>query len=309
VEVVRVAIVCSLVVALTGCARNDDGSTDASSSQALLPSMPETQTVYADGFMTMVSDRPLEAGPASRIAGEIKQAYDFDTTMQQWSGSRLSAPISVAVVSTALMKRVTGQAGGGICWDADSFFTDMKIASPLPVDRAFEANTAAHELEHMQMERLNAYEPAVPIYAFEGIACVLGDRYVKASGVAGGTALLAGEAHGLATMTDADAEDLFANFATRYGPPNKIYWRELLGALFVEFVSTRYVQPPADALVAWGRLTLAVGTGASFDAAFADVYGVALTESQRAFVAFMRDTTNDANARFRRTVWDVAPPP
>jgi hypothetical protein len=203
------------------------------------------------------------------------------------------------------MKQVTGQAGGGICWDQDSFFTDMTITSPRPVDEAFEANTAAHELEHMQMERLNAGEPAVPIYAFEGIACVLGDRYVKASNVAGGAALLAGEAQGLAPMTDAAAEDLFANFTTIYGAPGKIYWRELVGALFVEFVSTHYVPAPADALAAWGRLTLEVGGGTTFAAAFEDVYGVSLDESQRAFVAFMHDTANDPSARFRGTVWEV----
>jgi hypothetical protein len=290
--------------ALVGCrvdARHDESE---ATDEALLPSLPGTTTVYEDKFMIVVSDRPLDRADASGIAAEIRTAYEFDTRYQGWSSPALAAPMQVAIVSDPLMKKVTGQAGGGICWDKDSFFTDGSILSARPATNAFEAFVVAHELEHMHMERLGAREPRVPVYAFEGIACVLGDWFVDLQRQVGVEALVHAEAHGLARFGGDDARDLFLNFSTGYGDESRLYWHEHLGGLFFEFVRAHVCANPDDVLLDWGALTLAVGQGTSFEDAFLAAYGTSLADAQAQFISFMDETRSSPKTRFKGTVWE-----
>jgi hypothetical protein len=265
-------------------------------------------TVLADGRVTLVSDEAMSDSAAHAVLSEVEQAYDFDTRYQGWSRPALDAPYQVAVTTGDTMKRITGQAGGGINWDRDSFITDDTIVASDAADHAFEAFVVAHELEHMHMERLGAAEPQVPIYAFEGVACQLGDWYVDLVQTEGSAALLQNEAAGLAGLKAADARDLFANFATDYGPAGQIYWREHLGGFFFEYIRAHVAPVADDVLLDWGQLTLAVGAGTPFDQAFQQAYGTTLSAAQDGFVEFMGATEQDVHARFKGTVWEGLEP-
>ncbi len=293
-----------LAAACSACTA--DGSGDGSDLEnvesPLLPKMPTAHVVYHDPFMTIVSDVALNAAGVRKVAHDLRDAYAFDTAHQGWASPLLNRHMEVAVVTDRLMKKVTGQAGGGICWDADSFFTDTSIVSPKPADVAFEAFVAAHELEHMQMERLGATEPAVPVFAYEGIACTLGDWYVALKQPAGANEYLRGEARLITSLTSLDARDLFENFATSYGEPKKLYWYEHLGGFFFEFVRAHVCNNPDEVLLRWGTLTLAVASGTSFDQAFLDAYGTTVSDAQAKFVAFMAQTQTDPLTRLKGTV-------
>jgi hypothetical protein len=301
-----------LVVGASACAVNDEldpadrwNEGQSKGGKADL-SDPRLVEVYRDAVLHVVAE---QAGDApilkSRVVPELEDAYAFDTSYQQWgSEPALAKPFEAAVATDDTMKAITGQAGGGIAWDPDSFITDRSILSTTPSDVAFEAFVVAHELEHLHMERLGASEPQVPIYAFEGIACVLGDWYVDLRRVAGWNTWFVNEAKGLAAMTGADGSDLFTNFSTSYGEGNKLYWREHVGGLFFEFVRAHVVSNPDDVLIVWGRLTLAMAKGATFENAFADAYGMPLATARDQFVAFLDATVHDPHTRFRGTVWE-----
>jgi hypothetical protein len=271
---------------------------------------PRLAEVYRDSTLWLVTDDASHR-PAlvQQVVPEIEDAYAFDTDYQGWAGQpALAKPFEAAIASDATMQSITGQAGGGIDWDADSFITDSTVLSSKPSDVSFEAFVLAHELEHMHMERLGATEPAIPIYAFEGIACVTGDWFVDLRQVTGWDALLRGQAAGLATMTAADGRDLFASFATAYGPFDRIYWREQTGGLFFEFVRAHLETDPDRILEDWGRLTLAVAGGKTFEQAFVAAYGTSLASAQDQFVTFLGATVGDPHARFLGTVWSGLEP-
>ncbi len=267
---------------------------------------PRLVEVYRDSILWLVTDDASHLTTlVQKVVPEIEDAYAFDTDYQGWANQEaLARPFEAAIASDATMQAITGQAGGGISWDADSFITDSTVLSDKPYDVSFEAFVLAHELEHMHMERLGVSEPAVPIYAFEGIACVTGDWFVNLRQVTGWEALLRDEATGLATMTADDGRDLFANFATTYGSNDRLYWREHVGGLFFEFVRAHLEADPDQILPDWGRLTVAIAGGSTFEQAFLDSYGTSLASAQAQFVTFLGATLGDPHARFSGTVWE-----
>src|SRR5262249_34132030 len=253
-------------------------------------------------WFRLMSNLPQTKAQIDAVYGLVWDAYSFDTNRQQLQGDpALDPPIEVVLARNALMKQITNQAGGGICWDADSFITNHTITSPKPYDQAFEANTVAHELEHMHHERMKASETVVPIYAYEGIACVAGDAYLHARNVAGRALVLAEEANTLAALTGVNGHDLFDHFATKYGDPARIYERELNGALFLEFVATHMTTTAI--FPAWGGLLRAIRAGTAFPVAFKAAFGVALDDAKVAYIQFLDATATDRAARFRGTVW------
>jgi len=272
----------------------------------LLPVMPTTRVVYTDAFVSMRTDLPsMTNAQAATVAREIEDAYAFDAAYQSWTGRAELAPsLETAVVSYTLGKQVTGQASGGIAWDKDSFFVDESILMADPGREAMYQFVVAHELEHLEMERLGASEPAVPVYAFEGIACMLGNWYVALRNHPGARTWLHGDAVLLATKTATDAEDMFTSFATGYGDAKKLYWYEHLGGFFFEFVRAHVISLQSEVLKRWGALTLDVAAGTAFERAFEKAYGTKLSDAQTAFAAHLTATQNDARARFKGTVWE-----
>jgi hypothetical protein len=263
---------------------------------------PALHRVYHDDWFDLISDRAMTTDEIDTIYNLTADAYDFDTTRQGLGDvAALAAPIQVAIARNALMKQITGQAGGGIAWDANTFIMNHSITSTTPYNRAAAANTVAHELEHLHMDRMHVEAASVtPIYASEGIACVAGDAYLLARGVTGGDLILAEEATTLRVLAGADGQDLFAHFDTTYGAPAKIYERELAGALFLEVVAKR---TGIALLPAWGRLARDLRAGTPFAAAFATQFGTSLADAKAMYVQYLDDTASDPATRFAGTVW------
>jgi hypothetical protein len=133
---------------------------------------------------------------------------------------------------------------------------------------------------------------------------MLGDWFVDLKRQMGAFALLHAEAQGLETFGGDDARDLFGNFSAGYGDPAKLYWHEHLGGLFFEFVRSHVCKNPDDVLLDWGRLTVAVGKGTSFEDAFLAAYGTRLVDAQAQFISFMDATRSSPTTRFKGTVWE-----
>lgn len=168
--------------------------------------------------------------------------------------------------------------------------------------------TTAHELEHLLMHRINAHEPQVPVYIFEGIACSLGDRYVQQ--LQSSSKYLANAKSRLASYTSADATDLINNCRdsssiASYKASGKLWQAEHLGGLFIEFMRTRTGDSPMVFFGRFGGLWQEVGSGADFRTAFQKWFRCDLSVMESQFVGYMRETQNNANTRFKGTIYDT----
>lgn len=260
--------------------------------------------VANDDGIELRSDANLSE-PRSVLA-HIKDAYDFDVHLQGWDGiAELHRPIIVGLASDKAIEQYVSTTMGGRAVGDSMFASHETIYRDRPDVAWF---ITAHELEHLLMHRIGAREPAVPVYIFEGIACSLGDRYVRHLGDGGRYFI---NARGkLASYTDVDADDMFKNFRSPAdiadARTSGTLWRnEHLGGLFFEFLLAGSGKTPAQFFRDFGLLTTDVAKGVSFDDAFKKrLGGLSLSEQETAFVSFMRDTKGAAASRFRGTIYE-----
>jgi hypothetical protein len=165
---------------------------------------------------------------------------------------------------------------------------------------------AAHELEHVQMSRLRAIEPEIPVYIFEGIACSLGDRF--AFQVSNSSTYLTNAKSKLSSYTADNAADVIANFRVpseiaTFRSSGKLYQAEHLGGLFIEFLRVRKASRSEEFFRKCGSMWQDVGQGSSFLSSFERSFGLTLESAEQQFIAFMKETENKSDVRFRNTIY------
>jgi hypothetical protein len=156
---------------------------------------------------------------------------------------------------------------------------------------------------------MNAPVAKVPPYLFEGIANSLGHRF--AATTAEGTFDIGFAAKRLAGYTAADAEETIKNFSTvpDYAVAKgsgKVWQYEHLGGLFIEHLISKSAGNESSVYRAWGQLVKNVGSGMPFNSAFNNAFRMNLNDAETEFVAYMKKTENNPQARFANTVFSRA---
>ncbi len=266
----------------------------------MVASMPR---VYSDQSLEIRSDQKMLDVPY--CAEHIKEAYEFDRHLQGLDKlKQLDLQLTVGLASEATINQFMHSSMGGRAVGSNIFASHANIYHDHPDVAWF---TTAHELEHLLMHRLKANEPEVPVYIFEGIACSLGDRYVKQ--LETNSRYLNNSAAKLASYTSADATDLISNCRgissiALYKANGKLWQAEHLGGLFIEFLRTRRGDSPIIFFGKFGAIWQDVGNGMAFRTAFQRCFGQSLAEMERQFIAYMQATENNPEARFRGTIYE-----
>jgi hypothetical protein len=156
----------------------------------------------------------------------------------------------------------------------------------------------------LQMHRLHANEPDVPVYIFEGIACSVGDRYVFSK--FGDCNYLRNATKRLAGASGTDAADVIRNFrnsdsVARFKLQNKLWEGEHIGGLFIEFLQSRFREGQFFPL--FGLICQDASVGITFKAAFQKRLGISLEDAEQQFIEHMTKTEEKPSSRFARTIY------
>jgi hypothetical protein len=265
-----------------------------------------TREVYRDSMVRIVSDEALSKADAKKLAANVEKAWAYDARNLKWDDPRpLQHPLTVAVLSPAAFTRFTGDSTGsiaGVTTGPDLFVVPDRVARHPGAD---DLDTIAHELVHVQdFREAGRAADQVPTYLVEGKAYVLGDRYVGRR-----TPHLANVAAVLGRLSKKDATVVLANFrhARDEGrSPRFVFYGEVTGALFVEFLRTRLNgHGKADALDRLSNATAQLAQGQSYGAAFKQEFGVTLPEAERQFLDYVGKTEGRPRERLSGTLYAV----
>lgn len=257
--------------------------------------------VHDFGRIEIATDEHLTRRQARRIADHARAAYRQDTFEQGRGRRGPGAPLTIGVFSDKTFAEFTGDRRGQI-FGAQTDRNTIVLRDDIVRGRPPELAVLAHEVAHVQDERLAGGNRVyrVPTFLREGKAILLGNRYVASRGLR--NQAQAETARALGRYSAKDAEEMFRNYR---GDPRSELRRgngprnDRLGALYVEFLRTRFGHP--DALNKLANVTREVGRGTSFQRAFEQQFGVKPSEAEAAFVQFMRQTENNPAERLRGT--------
>ena len=255
--------------------------------------------VFRDEQVSVVSDRPVPRAEAKALAARIEKAWKSDLHQHRWDDpSELRDTLTVAVLSPRAFADFTGDETGAIAGVTTGQDTIVLPARLLRGATPADLNTLAHELSHVQdfREAGDAMD-SIPTYLEEGKATVLGDAYGSEP------EHLAQTARTLASLSGDDAAYLLRNFrhaSAERRPPPFVYLGEVTGALFVEYLATHVKR---DAVVRLADAVEAAGNGTRFTDAFQVAFGLSLAETERRFVAFIRETEGQPARRLAGTLY------
>jgi hypothetical protein len=264
---------------------------------AMLDSMP---VVSSDLYVEIKSDASLQN--VGVLATQFADAYNYDRRLLGLTSSQsLNRRVCIGLATEQTINRFMKSSMGGRAFGSDSFISHASFYSERPDLAWF---VTAHELEHLQMHRLHANEPDVPVYIFEGIACAVGDRYVFSK--FGNCNYLRNATHRLAGASGADAADVVRNFRnsdsiSRFKAQNKLWEGEHIGGLFIEFLQSRFRDDQFFPL--FGLICQDMSTGITFKSAFQKRLGVSLEAVEEQFIAHMTKTESNPSTRFAHTVY------
>jgi hypothetical protein len=264
---------------------------------AMLDSMP---VVSSDPTVQLKSDASLKN--VAVLAKHFADAYNYDRRLLGLTASQLlNKRVCIGLATEQTINRYMKSSMGGRAFGNDSFVSHASLYSERPDFAWF---VTAHELEHLQMHRLHANEPDVPVYIFEGIACSVGDRYVFSK--FGNCNYLRSAKQRLADFSGADAADVVQTFrnsdsVARLKAQNKLWEGEHIGGLFIEFLQRRF--PNDRFFPLFGLICQDMSNGIAFKAAFEKRLGVGLEDVEEQFIAYMTKTEDNPSARFDRTVY------
>lgn len=266
----------------------------------------QIKDVYRSKDLVISSDEKLTKKQIRRIAAEVRDAYHVDA-FEQDAHRTPKKPIVVGVFSDKTFSQIAPPESFGVTLDRNTIALSDTIArnGGNGGDRA----VLAHELSHLQDHRAagKRYD-RVPTYLEEGKAVVLGDVYDRRRGLK--NPAIAESAKALGQYTADDARQVFENFAGNEAPELRRgngARDERIGALFVEFLRTRLSanghQGRSNAYAALDAAVRRVGKGQGFDQAFKKEFGVSLDDAKNQFLAFMKQTEGDPQARLAGTIW------
>lgn len=258
--------------------------------------------IYEDAQVRVVSDARVPAAEGRTLAHRIKRAYAWDERKEKWKNpAPLRAQLTVEVLSPDNFARLTGDRTGsiaGVTTGPNLFVVPRRV---LDGTRAADEDTIAHELAHVQdFREAGARLDAVPIYLQEGKAYVLGDQYPASEGLT--DRHKATVAATLGRLTAHDVQTVLSYFRTAADEgrdPQFVYYGEITGALFVEWLKRR--QP--DAVPRLAQAIADTGRGAGFDAAFRAQFGMSVATAEDAFVRFIAATEGRPTERLKGTIY------
>ena len=260
---------------------------------------------YRDAQVQVVSDVRLSEQEARALAARVERAYAFDAAIHGWAkDDDLKARLTVAVLGQGAFQALSGDstgAVGGFTTGPSLFVVPEEVAR---LRRADDDVTIAHELGHVQDYRQAGRRlEQVPMYLQEGKAYLLGDLEPMARGE--GSASARGVVATWERMSARDAQWVVQRFRTARDEAlsgRNGYVGEVGGALFVEFLRTRFHGGHADVLRRLGTVVADVGAGQSYSAAFARQFGGSPEAAERAFVAWVKATEDDPARRLDGSV-------
>lgn len=263
----------------------------------LMDSMPD---VINNAYVEIRSDAALTN--AGALAAQFVDAYNFDRRLLGLTSNQLlNKRFVVGLATENTLQRFMKSTTGGRAFGNDSFISHANFYSERPDFAWF---VTAHELEHLQMHRLRAKEPDVPVYIFEGIACSVGDRYVFSK--FGKCKYLQNAVGKLSSVSASDAADVIQNFrdsdsVANFKAQNKLWQGEHIGGLFIEYLQSKY--PSGKFFLLFGQICEDVSAGNTFEAAFQRRMGTSLASAESEFLSHITSTENSPRSRFANTIY------
>lgn len=258
--------------------------------------------IYEDAQVRVVSDVRVPAAAGRALAGRIERAYKWDERKEKWRDpAPLRPQLTVEVLSRPAFSRFTGDASGriaGVTTGPNVFVVPDRVLAGV---RTGDEDTIAHELAHVQDFREGGRGlERVPIYLQEGKAYVLGDSYPASLGLRDGHK--ADVAAALGRLSARDVQTVLAHFragADEGRDPQFVYYGEITGALFVEWLRGR----KADAVPRLAQAIADTGRGADFETSFRAQFGISIESAEAGFVRFIAATEGRPRERLKGTIY------
>lgn len=245
-------------------------------------------TVYTDDVFRIGGNNKITEDEGVAIARTARDAYLFVARVHGVAPTgRLANPIWITPDDPYRLASYAGPQALGVTISDDVHVLDQVATTPA------RGELLAHELTHVIEERNGTL---LPTWLKEGEADVVGATYSSARHLPSPNT--DAERGGLETLTRADAEAAIKGFADDsaelYADPALQEDGYLTGALFTEFLRTRFQGGKPDALA---RLA-SVGRK-TFDSAF----GASLKEATAAFLDWLGKTEGKPTERLLGTVF------
>lgn len=262
--------------------------------------------VFHDKAVRVVSDAAMTFAQGQALAARIEEAFRYDLDRQHWSErAPLNKPLTVAALSREGFYQLTGDQTGsiaGVTTGPNVFAVPMSTALH-PSDDG--DSVIAHELGHVQdIREAGARISRVPIYLQEGKEYLLGDSYPAYRGHTQHD--LSSVSEELSRVSAVEAEAVMRHFRTVKDEAHagfQGFRDEVVGALFVEFLRTRFEGGKTDAIPRIAELIVEVGKGQTYDQAFRSQFGKGAAEAEKAFVQYVATTEGNRSERLRGTLY------
>ncbi len=254
---------------------------------------------FEDAQVRVESEQPVSRAQAKALAARVERAWVADNKTQRWEDQKvLREKLTVAVLSPQSFAEFTFDTTGsiaGVTTGPDVIVVPDRLLRGTSRD---DENTIAHELAHVQSFReAGDAMSSLPIYLEEGKATVIGDAWSY------DRQHLQQSARTMASFSGDDVAWLLRNFrnaSAERRPASFVYAGEVMGALFVEYLATHVKK---DAVIRLCDAVEAAGDGKRFTDAFKKSFGISLSEAERRFIEFVRETEGDPQRRLAGTLY------
>lgn len=228
------------------------------------------------------------------LESRIKEAWRFAVEANGWPEPALLAEPSLEVVIDELPRGTLAQATGA----------HRILIAPRAFEQSNIEGVLAHELTHVMSFRVAGTAlRQVPRYLEEGKALWVGHARRAELGESADDPE---RARAIETLTADECERAIRLF--RDGPGYREAQRLRLAfevmtvaVFFIEFLRTHGAP---DVVTLLSRVYRQIGRGTPFSMAFARVFGTSLEGKERAFIAFVKETAGDRQARLAGTIYE-----
>ena len=270
------------------------------------------RVVYKQGFLQVVSPDGATLEQAKAAAKKVNAAWKFDLNLMKWAHPEvMGRPFTLRLVSDERMKQEDG-AGTRATTSGGGNRINLRM-SLLDTAQAHIDLTIAHELGHVQMHRAMGKSPhasSVPHYFSEGHGLMMNlyyAEYLHTDKEAGART----EIKVIMALAPEELEQILTdgNYY-RVGTPaeqaNKTFKMECVGVFFVEHLRTQKGIP--DAVQRMGQVFEAIGSGLTYEQAFARVYGFSVKRAVSELVASFKRTATHPADRVQGTRYEAYVP-
>jgi len=262
--------------------------------------------LYKQGFLQVVSPDGATLEQCKLAAKKVSAAWKFDLNLMKWAHPEvMERPFILRLVSDERMKQQYGRVVNAMTsGDGNRINVRMSLLDTGHIDL-----TIAHELGHVQMRRAMGKSPhrsSVPNYFIEGHGQMMNWNYAdylhmdKEAGARTEVKVIMALAP--EELEQILTDDKYDRVGTPEEKAKKSFKMECVGLFLMEHLRTQKGIP--DAVQRMGQVFEAVGSGLTYEQAFARVYGFSVKRAVAELVANFKRTAANPAGRVEGTRWE-----